>query len=109
MRVFLILIPVTLLVIAGYFIQFSAQWAEGGLKTFGRYLSLWVFVLAALLVIGAATAPMMGFGGPGMMRGIGPGFMMRRGFSPEDRSQLRGPPPPGEAGISPAPQAQPAP
>jgi hypothetical protein len=82
MMLFMILVLVTFLVIAGYFIQFAAQYAEGPLKPFGRYLSLWVFVLAALVIVAAALQPALrargiGFGGPGIARGgagFAPGF-----------------------------------
>ena len=87
MMLFGILVVVTMLVIAGYFIQFAAQRAEGSLRPFGRYLSLWVFVLAGLLVVAAALQPALGYrgfgprggpgitrGGPGFARGPGPGF-----------------------------------
>jgi len=74
-----ILILVTTLVILGYFIQFAAQRAEGFLKPFGKYLSLWVFVLAGLIVVAAALQPVLGGRGFGMMRG-GPGFA--RGYGP---------------------------
>lgn len=81
MILFVLLILVTLLVVAGYFIQFSAQHAEGSLKTFGKYLSLWVFVLAGLLVVGAAVQPAIGYGGfgpgAGIARAFGPGARLR--------------------------------
>jgi hypothetical protein len=74
-----ILILATTLVIIGYFIQFAAQRAEGFLKPFGKYLSLWVFVLAGLIVVAAALQPVLGDRGFGMTRG-GPGFA--RAFAP---------------------------
>jgi hypothetical protein len=80
MFMFPILVLVTLLVIAGYFIQFAAQFAEGFMRPFGKYLALWVFVLAGLLIVAAALGPALGyrgagpgFGGPRVMRGIGRG------------------------------------
>ena len=66
MILFRILIVATLLVIVGYFIQLTAQRAEGYLRPFGKYLSLWVFVLAGLTVVSAAVAPELGY------RGFGP-------------------------------------
>jgi hypothetical protein len=80
-----VLLIMTVLVIAGYFIQLTAQRAEGFLKPFGKYLSLWVFVLAGLVVIGAAVNPGIGrgFGGPGrpeFARAFGPRFGPGRGF-----------------------------
>jgi len=95
-----VLLIMTLLVIVGYFIQLTAQRAEGFLKPFGKYLSLWVFVLAGLVVIGAAINPGLGrgFGGPGrpvVAREFGPRFGPGRGFGlprferrfPRDRAQ----------------------
>ena len=122
MMLFGILVVVTMLVIAGYFIQFAAQYAEGTLKPFGRYLSLWVFVLAGLLVVAAALQPALGYrgfggprggpgiarGGPGFARGPGPGFFPGGRFG--RRFERRQAPPAGtEAPAqSPAPQTTPA-
>ena len=47
------LIPATLFVVLGYFILFSSTKADGGAKTLGQFLAIWVFVLAA-------TFPMAG-------------------------------------------------
>jgi hypothetical protein len=87
MFMFPILVLVTLLVIAGYFIQFAAQFAEGFMRPFGKYLALWVFVLAGLVIVAAALGPALGyrgagpgFGGPRVMRGIGPGGFAGRRF-----------------------------
>jgi hypothetical protein len=46
--------------------------ADGAVRTFGKYLAVWTFVLAALLFVGAATAPMFDgrpFGMHGRMMG----------------------------------------
>jgi len=48
MYFFFSLIPATLAVVLGYFIQFSSSKAQGAVKTLGRILAVWVFVLAAL-------------------------------------------------------------
>lgn len=53
---FLVLIPVTMLTIAGYFVMYLAARSEGGWRAFGRYLSFWAFTLAALLVLAAVFA-----------------------------------------------------
>jgi hypothetical protein len=120
MMLFGILVVVTMLVIAGYFIQFAAQFAEGPLKPFGRYLSLWVFALAVLLIVASALQPALrargvGFGGPGFARGaafargLGPGFFQgRRGGRRFERREA--PPAPADNSAAPAtaPQSVPA-
>jgi len=41
-------------VVGGYFILFSSTKVEGAIRTFGRILAVWVFVIAAAIpVIGA--------------------------------------------------------
>lgn len=74
-----ILLPITLLVVLGYFVLLSSANAAGRVQTFGKYLSIWIFALAALVVIGIATAPVFGGRpyGMDMMRGGMHGMMMR--------------------------------
>jgi hypothetical protein len=124
MFLFVLLVVVTFMVVAGYFIQFSAQHAEGTLKTFGKYLSLWVFVLAGLLIVAAAVRPAIanrGFG-PGprgvfFNRAVGPGFGPGPGFTrgfrrnrPGNPQQNAGPnAPQGQGQQTPAPGSAPAP
>lgn len=84
---FAVLIPITILVVIGYFVLASSAKADGSVRAFGKYLATWTFVLAALLFVGAATAPMFG-GRPFGMRG---GMMIgdhMRGMM--DRSGERG-------------------
>ncbi len=50
------LIPATGLTVAGYVALFLSHRSEGGLKTFGRYLGIWAFVLAGLVVLGGMFA-----------------------------------------------------
>jgi hypothetical protein len=52
----LALIPATGLTVAGYLALFLSHRSEGPLKTFGRYLGIWAFVLAALVVLGGMFA-----------------------------------------------------
>ena len=58
------LIPATILIIIGYFVLFSSTRAEGGVKRFGNFLAIWMFVLAGGVVVGSLVAPAMGFSGP---------------------------------------------
>lgn len=112
MLYFLALIPATALTIAGYFVLYLAQRAEGSLRTFGRYLGFWAFTLAGLVVLGAIFAA-----AHGRHRGPHPGmygmhermhcpwvtegrFFGPRG--PEGESHAGPAPPPGEAPKPPA-------
>jgi hypothetical protein len=74
---FVALIPATMLTVAGYVVLYVAQRSEGGLKSFGRYLSFWAFTLAALVVLGSLLVAAHGgrmhgcMMHGGMMRGCG--------------------------------------
>jgi len=50
------LIPATALTVAGYVALFLSHRSEGALKTFGRYLGIWAFALAGLVVLGGMFA-----------------------------------------------------
>jgi hypothetical protein len=52
----LALIPATVLAIAGYVVLVLSSRAEGGLRSFGRYLGFWAFTLAGLVILGALFA-----------------------------------------------------
>jgi hypothetical protein len=52
----LVLLPATALTIAGYVALFLSARSEGRMRTFGKYLGVWAFTLAALLVLGAMFA-----------------------------------------------------
>lgn len=52
----LVLLPATALTIGGYFALFLSGRSDGVMRTFGRYLGYWAFMLAALLVLGAIFA-----------------------------------------------------
>jgi hypothetical protein len=52
----LVLLPATALTVAGYVVLFLSARSEGALRTFGKYLGLWAFTLAALLILGAIFA-----------------------------------------------------
>jgi hypothetical protein len=81
----LALLPATMLTVAGYVVLYVSHRSEGGLRSFGRYLSFWAFTLAALVVVGGVVAAahagrMHGCGGHGfmLMRGCGEGAMERQ-------------------------------
>jgi heme A synthase len=52
----LVLVPATALTIGGYFTLFLSGRSEGGMRAFGRYLGIWAFTLAVLLILGAIFA-----------------------------------------------------
>jgi hypothetical protein len=116
----LALIPATGLTVAGYVALFLSQRSEGALKTFGRYLGIWAWVLAALVVLGGMFAAghvraHAGMWGPhpgmwGTHEGMQCPWMEGRDA---DRWERREPRPPGAqppegAGTPAAPAAPPA-
>ena len=71
MYFFFSLIPATLVVILGYFIMFSSTKTQGGVKTFGQLLAVWVLVLAAFFPLAGAYATYAGVPSIGeMMRSM---------------------------------------
>jgi hypothetical protein len=71
MYFFFSLIPATLVVALGYFILFSSTKTQGGVKTFGQILAVWVLILAALFVLAGAYVTYAGVPSIGeMMRGM---------------------------------------
>lgn len=74
------LISLTLLVVIGFFVLLASSKTEGVTRTFGKYLSVWIFVLVATIGAGLATAPLFDgrpFGMPMMHHGEGAGMMGR--------------------------------
>jgi hypothetical protein len=53
-------IPATLWVVVGYFVLFSSTKAQGGVRTFGRILAAWIFIIAAILPIAGAYVTLAG-------------------------------------------------
>jgi hypothetical protein len=70
MYFFFSLIPATLWVVLGYFILFSSTKTQGGVKTFGRILAIWVFVLAAVFPVAGAYATYAGLSPVEAMRSM---------------------------------------
>jgi hypothetical protein len=68
----LALIPATALTVAGYVALFLSHRSDGMLKTFGRYLGIWAFTLAGLVVLGGMFAA-------GHMRRVHAGMWDREG------------------------------
>lgn len=54
------LLPATIWAVVGYFILFSSTRAQGAVRSFGRALAIWVFVIAAFFPIMGAYVAIMG-------------------------------------------------
>jgi hypothetical protein len=52
----LVLLPATGLTVAGYVALFLSARSEGAMRAFGKYLGVWAFTLAALLILGTILA-----------------------------------------------------
>jgi TRAP-type mannitol/chloroaromatic compound transport system permease small subunit len=57
---FISFMPATFLAVIGYFVLFSSTWAVNGIRTFGRILAIWIFVIAALIPIAGAYVALTG-------------------------------------------------
>ena len=57
---FFSLIAATFWVIVGYFVLFSSSKAVNGIRKFGEVLSIWIFVIAAVIPIAAAYVTFAG-------------------------------------------------
>jgi hypothetical protein len=111
------LIPATVLTVGGYVALYLSHRSEGGLKTFGRYLGIWAFVLAAVVVLGGMFAAghmhrmhagmWDAHGGPHcpFMEGREDGGMWER----HERGEPGAPPPKSPAGPPEGPGGQPNP
>ena len=95
-----LLFGLSFVVVLGYFVLLSSERAEGRLKTFGRILAIWLFVLPVLALIAAAAHGGMHRGGwhggwHGMHRGPMPEYQQ----APSDAPPL--PPLPANAPAAP--------
>lgn len=63
-------IPATIWVVLGYLILFSSTKAQGAVQAFGRVLAIWVFILAALSVIGGVYMTFSGLSPIGGMQSM---------------------------------------
>jgi hypothetical protein len=52
--------PATLLVTIGYFVLFASSKSDDGIRTFGRVLAIWIFLIAAFIPIVAAYVTLAG-------------------------------------------------
>ncbi len=57
---FFSLIPATIFVTIGYFVLFSSNKTDGGVRRFGQILAIWIFVIALLPPIAGAYASLSG-------------------------------------------------
>ncbi len=52
--------PATFCVTVGYFVLFASTKADGGIKLFGRVLAIWLFIIAAFILVVGAYASLSG-------------------------------------------------
>jgi hypothetical protein len=80
---YLAIFPVTGLTVAGYVTLYCANNSQGRMRTVGKILSGWAFLLAILVVAAAVIHPAMGdrpFGPGGHFGHMGDGSMLDRGM-----------------------------
>jgi hypothetical protein len=108
---FVALIPATALTIAGYFVLYLSNRSEGAFRTLGKYLGIWAFTLAGLIVLGAIFAAAHGGRHDAMMGTRGMDGRMHGPWSGGPRfcgpraGESRDPGRPGEAQHGSAPEA----
>ena len=54
------LLPATFWVVIGYFVLFSSAKAADGIRTFGRVLAIWIFVIAGFVLVAGAYVTLAG-------------------------------------------------
>lgn len=58
---FFSIFPATFWAVIAYFVLLSSARAEGSIKSFGRGLAIWVFILSGLIVLGGAFITLNGW------------------------------------------------
>ena len=58
---FISFFPATFWAILGYFVLFSSTRAEVGVRTLGRVLAIWVFIIAGFIVLAGAYMTLAGW------------------------------------------------
>ncbi len=53
-------LPATIWLVIGYFVLFSSTKAAGSVRTFGRALAIWAFVISGCFVLAGAYVTMSG-------------------------------------------------
>ena len=51
---FMSFVPATFWAVIGYFVLFSSTRAEGTVSTIGRWLAIWIFILAGFILMAGA-------------------------------------------------------
>lgn len=57
---FVSFMPATIWLVIGYFVLFSSAKADGGIRTFGRILAIWIFVIVVFIPVVAAYVTLAG-------------------------------------------------
>lgn len=58
---FVSFVPATFWAVVGYFVLFTSSRAEGPVRVLGRWLAIWVFIIAGLIPLAAAYITLAGF------------------------------------------------
>ena len=53
-------LPATVFTTLGFFVLFATAKAEGALKTFGKILAVWIFIVAAFIPVCGAVMTVLG-------------------------------------------------
>ncbi len=53
-------LPATFWVVVGYFVLFASTKSEGRVRTFGRILAIWIFIIAAFIPLMGAYISLSG-------------------------------------------------
>lgn len=53
-------VPATFWAVVGYFVLFSSTKVQGGVRTFGQILAIWIFIIAAILPMAGAYVTLAG-------------------------------------------------
>ena len=53
-------LPATFWVVVGYFVLFASTKSEGSVRTFGRVLAIWIFIIAAFIPLMGAYISLSG-------------------------------------------------
>ncbi len=55
------LMPATFWLVIGYFILFASTRTDGPVRTFGRALSIWAFLISGMIVLAGAYVTLAGW------------------------------------------------
>jgi len=57
---FVSFLPATIWLVVGYFVLFASTKGQGGIRTFGRVVAIWTFIIAALIPVAGLYVTLSG-------------------------------------------------